>query len=283
MNYKSFVSIDFETMTPDLTSACAVGLVKVVDGIIFQKFYSLIRPIPDGRAERNTFIHGITDDMVLNAPTFADLFPQMLLLIGNLPIVCHNSSTDMNVMCRCMEYYKLSGLNTCNCVDTYALYGRGLKECCEENGIIFRHHDALEDAEACAKLYLCYNGYISHDLAHYDLREVISNKDKRHYEHDTLKPKSDEEIENKDTVFYKKKVVITGVFDSYPKRNELGAMLKNLGADVDTSISSRTNIVLVGQGAGPVKLRKIQDFNDQGKNIRLIYEPELCNIIEKLK
>ena len=38
MEKRSFVSIDFETMTPALTSACAVGLVKVVDNVIVQKF-----------------------------------------------------------------------------------------------------------------------------------------------------------------------------------------------------------------------------------------------------
>lgn len=40
----NFVAIDFETMTPELTSACAVGMVQVVNGVIMQKFYSLIKP-----------------------------------------------------------------------------------------------------------------------------------------------------------------------------------------------------------------------------------------------
>lgn len=283
MNNLNFVSIDFETMTPNLTSACAVGLVKVIDGVVSQKFYSLIKPIPDERTERNTFVHGITDEMVEQAPTFMELFPLISMFIGNLPLVCHNSSTDMNVLFRCMEYYQLTGFSDCDCVDTYALYGRGLKECCDENGILFRHHDALEDAEACAKLYLCYHGSVCQDMAHYDLRDVMANKEQRSYVHDTLIPLSDDEVENKETIFYKSKVVITGVFENFPNRNELGAILKELGADVDTSISSKTNIVLIGQGAGPSKLKKIEDLNAKGKNIRIIYETELCNIMEEIK
>ena len=47
----NFVAIDFETMTPELTSACAVGMVQVVNGVIMQKFYSLIKPYPDERTE----------------------------------------------------------------------------------------------------------------------------------------------------------------------------------------------------------------------------------------
>lgn len=50
----NFVAIDFETMTPELTSACAVGMVQVVNGVIMQKFYSLIKPYPDERTESET-------------------------------------------------------------------------------------------------------------------------------------------------------------------------------------------------------------------------------------
>lgn len=45
METQDFVAIDFETMTPELTSACAIGLVRVHSGVISQKFYSLIKPI----------------------------------------------------------------------------------------------------------------------------------------------------------------------------------------------------------------------------------------------
>lgn len=284
MNNSDFVSIDFETMTPELTSACSVGLVKVINSKITQKFYSLIKPIPDGRIERNTFVHGLTDEMVMDAPTFEELFPLLCSFIGDLPLVCHNRATDMNIIIRCMDYYNLSGLQISNNIDTLELYGKGLKACCEDNGIILEnHHDALADAEACAKLYLCYQGCICRDLAHYDLKEIISsNREGRSYEHDTLMPLSEEEIENKDSIFYLKKVVITGTFEAYPKRNDLGNILKNLGADVDTSISGKTNIVIVGHGAGPSKMDKIQKLNAQGKDIRLIYESELCTILNEL-
>lgn len=282
MEKLNFVAIDFETMTPELTSACAIGLVKVIDGVIFQKYYSLIKPIPDSRVERNTFVHGITDDMVANAPTFDDLFPQIKMFISDFPIVCHNSSTDMNVLSCCMEYYKLDGLKGNDCIDTHSLYNKGLKECCDENGIQFRHHDALEDAEACAKLYLCYNGHASMDLAHYDLKDVLANKEQRKYAHDTLLPLGEEEIENKDTIFFKQKVVITGVFDSFSDRNTLGEMLKGFGADINTSISKQTNIVLIGHNAGPSKLKKTQELIDKGYPVRRIYETELCKILNGL-
>lgn len=284
METQDFVAVDFEIMTPEYTSACAIGLVKVHNGVISQKLYSLIKPIPDGRSERNTHIHGLTDEMVAEAPTFEELFPLIRSFINGYPIVCHNSSTDINVFRRCMGYYNLTGIDVDNYIDTLKLYGKGLSECCKENGILLtNHHDALADAEACAKLYLCYQGCISKDLAHYSLKNILANKEARKYEHDTLQPLADEEIENKDTIFFQKKVVITGTFDAYPNRNELGATLKSFGADVDTAISGKTNIVIIGAGAGPAKLKKIEDLNAKGKNIRLIYEEELCEIMNNLK
>ena len=270
METRNFVAVDFETMTPELTSACSIGLVKVINGVISQKFYSLIKPIPDGRIERNTFVHGITDEMVVDAPTFKELFPVIKSFIGNLTLVCHNSSTDINVFRRCMAHYGLTGLDVDNYIDTLELYGRGLKACCEDNGIdLSDHHDALADAEACAKLFLCYQGCICMDRAKYNL-------------HDTLMPLSEDEIENKDTIFFQKKVVITGTFCNYPDRDELGSILKSFGADMNTTISGKTDIVIVGEGAGPSKLRKIQELKDKGKDIRMIYEKELCEIMNDI-
>mgnify|MGYP000252452287 CR=1 FL=1 len=75
METQDFVAIDFETMTPELTSACAIGLVRVHNGVISQKFYSLIKPIPDSRTERNTHVHGLTDEMVADAPHLLRIVP----------------------------------------------------------------------------------------------------------------------------------------------------------------------------------------------------------------
>ena len=283
MKYLNFVAIDFETLTPELTSACSIGLVKVLNGNIFQEFYSLIKPIPDDRTTRNSFIHGITDDMLTGAPTFKDLFHLITDFIADLPIVCHNQSTDINILYRCMEYYNLSGLDLNNVVDTLDIYNKSLDVCCKENGIVFNnHHNALSDAEACAKLYLCSNGVLSHDLASFNLKNVMANKEDRKFDSQTLIPLSDSEVLNCDTPFYKKKVVITGCFLNYPKRDELGIVIKKLGADVNTSISRKTDLVLVGNEAGPAKLNTIQKLNAEGVGIRIIYEEELMSILNDI-
>ncbi len=41
----SFVAVDFETAQPTRYSPCAIEMVKVVDGVITQRIFTLIRSI----------------------------------------------------------------------------------------------------------------------------------------------------------------------------------------------------------------------------------------------
>ena len=281
METLNFVAIDFETMTPELTSACAIGLVRVTDGNIQQKFYSLINPIPDNRDQNNTHIHCITPEMVVSAPTFAQLFPQLAQFIGGLPIVCHNRGADINIMQRCMDYYGLTGIDTANNYCTFEMTGQSLTACCAQFGISMgAHHDALDDADACAKVFLACQGEIVATTFKGGLSEVIAASRTKKFEHATLIPIADDQVQNQDTPFFHAKVVITGTFAAYPDRNELGRILQSLGADINTSISKKTNVVVIGQGAGPAKVKKIEALRAEGYNIRIIYEEELKQILD---
>lgn len=275
----NFVAIDFETMTPELTSACAVGIVKVVDNVISEKFYSLIKPIPDGRNERNTFIHGITEEMVANAPTWKELFPRIESLFESRVIVCHQASTDINILSELNRYYGIT-IGRCMTYDTYEITHKSLMDSCCDYGIDPGiHHDALCDASACAELYLACLGikfkkpnYVKVSKPGMKARELSSS---------TKKPLSAEDVENPNTPFFKKKVVITGLLTSYPIREELAQLLKKYGADINSSISGKTDIVIVGAGAGPSKLEKVAEYNAKGRNIRLIFEDELLQVLSE--
>lgn len=90
------------------------------------------------------------------------------------------------------------------------------------------------------------------------------------------------QVEKEDTIFYDKRVVITGVFSQYPVRDFLADILKKLGADINTSISKKTQIVCVGEGAGPSKMDKIHKLQIEGVDIKIITEQELYSIIDKI-
>lgn len=280
MKMNNFVAIDFETMTAVLTSACSIGMVKVINGNIQQEFYSLINPIPDDSKRNNTIVHGITMDMVSDAPDFAQLYPMIESFIADLPIVCHNRGTDINVLRECMNHFALKGVNINDNYCTYEITGLSLKDCCAKYGISLGvHHNALDDAFACAKVFLACQGDIVATTFKGGVSAAISQAAAKRINHDILKPLEDEQVQNQSTPFFHAKVVITGTFAAYPNRNELASTLKQLGADINTSISLKTNVVIMGQGAGPAKVKKIETLRDQGCDIRIIYEEELKQIL----
>ena len=90
----------------------------------------------------------------------------------------------------------------------------------------------------------------------------------------------EDEVTDKSTIFYNSKVVITGVFETY-SRNELGELIQKLGAKINQSISTQTNIVIVGESAGPRKMEKITELKDAGIDIRIIREQELLSILNR--
>lgn len=277
----SFTAIDFETMTAERSSACAIGLVKVIDGNISQRFYSLIKPIPDDRDTDNSLVHGITREMVANAPTFLELWPTINAIVGNDTLVAHNASFDQTVWISQLESYGCSdNPYKYRFICTFKMTELPLDKACKMHGIdIGTHHDALDDAMACAQLYLAENGHVQAKTFKGSLKTVFRDMKARKYDHDVLEPLDDSEIENQDTPFFHARTVITGVFAAYPDRNELGKMLKSLGADINTTISKRTDIVVVGDGAGPAKLKKIHELYEKGHEIRIIFEPELIEIL----
>ena len=276
-----FTAIDFETMTAEATSACAIGIVRVENNVIVQKFYSLIKPIPDSRAHNNSFVHGITPDMVEHAPTFEDLWPWIKDYFENQNIVAHNAQFDLDVLNATSDWYHID-FPIRDVYDTMSFTHCGLAESCALANIpLPDHHDPLCDATACAEILL-FSWGVSNFMNEKKKDKIIkTNFIEKAIDKNTLCPLCDEDVENKDTPFFHKKVVLTGTLTSFPKREVIAEILKQYGADINTSISKLTNIVVVGAGAGPSKMKKIQNLNDGGCDIRIIEEPEFLEILEK--
>lgn len=158
-----FVAIDFETANAFRGSPCAVGLAKVRNGQIVASHSLLMRPPEsvDFFLPWNTMIHGITPDMVLGKPRFADVWPEVLQFIGDLPVVAHNAAFDLGVIREaCIE----SGLPwptlhyACSLVlarRTYDLLSYSLPFVVEAAGLgEFDHHDAGADSRSAAGILL---------------------------------------------------------------------------------------------------------------------------------
>lgn len=108
-----------------------------------------------------------------------------------------------------------------------------------------------------------------------------SFREQRHIDSETKVPLPDEEVLNMDTPFFHRKVVITGVFESYPEREKLAELLRKYGADINGNISKKTNIVLKGDGFGTSKMKKIEELQAQGVDIRVYDETQLIALLNE--
>lgn len=158
-----FTAIDFETANSSMASACSVGLVKVRDGQVVDRIGWFIRP-PAGHdhfIDWNTRIHGITADMVLDAPTWLEQMPDLLAFTGDDHLVAHNAGFDMGVIkAACAATGFATPLYSYFCSlqiarTTYTLDSYKLPSVASAAGFAdFPHHDAVADAEACAAIII---------------------------------------------------------------------------------------------------------------------------------
>ena len=157
----SFVAIDFETADPGPDSACAVGLVKVVENRIVDQAKFLIRPPrrPPYSWFPFTRIHGITWDMVAGSPSFAGRWPEIAAFIDGADcLVAHNARFDRKVLhagCAAAGLPAPTVRFSCTVELARAAWNlrpTRLPDCCRFLGIRLHHHDPLSDALACARI-----------------------------------------------------------------------------------------------------------------------------------
>ena len=159
----NFTAIDFETANGSPASPCAVGLVRVRDGKIDDSLTLLIQPpYPnDFFSPFNIQVHGINPSDVADAPTWQQALELMLEFMGEDILVAHNAGFDMGVLTSsaalidaplpAFEYAcsLMIARKTYN-IESYRLnsvaYAIGHEE--------FNHHDALADADACARIII---------------------------------------------------------------------------------------------------------------------------------
>lgn len=138
---------------------CEVALLRFLRGTVIDSFVSLVNPLRpiDPRASA---VNGITDAMVVRAPTFADLLPRILDFLEDDPLVFHNAPFDLSFL---RSEARLAGGSWPgnHVIDTLHLARRtgrfrshSLPHICRELGIGSTFHRAEVDAWAAGKLLL---------------------------------------------------------------------------------------------------------------------------------
>lgn len=165
----NFIAIDVETANNQPSSICAIGAVKVVDGVIADRFYQLVKPEPEWYIRHfSEEIHGIFPEDTRDAPTFDRVWMSMLEHFGiacnwdNAVFVAHNKAFDERCLRAAFKVYGMTWPdNPFGCtlqkarrtIPRQLVGSYSLPYVCEFMGIPFyNHHNALADAEACAKI-----------------------------------------------------------------------------------------------------------------------------------
>lgn len=162
-NFRAII-LDFETtgLSPNGGDrTIEVGAVVVEAGAIVDRFQSLMNPgmRVSGFIESYT---GITNQMLSNAPTVAEVMRRLVGFIGRHPLVAHNASFDrrfldaefarighfrrQEVACSMLLARRIYPEAPCHTLEALVRY-----KCLQTTGV---HHRALADAEMTAHLWL---------------------------------------------------------------------------------------------------------------------------------
>ena len=275
----NFTAIDFETAIGKRWSICQVGIVRVENGRIINKISRLVKPPNNEYSEWNTRVHGITPSDTINSPFFPKVWNEIKPYFENNLIVAHNTDFDIDCLNKTLEYYDIPKPKfEIDC--TYKRTGQKLDNLCEAFDIkLDNHHDAECDAKACAEIYIKLLNNDKPDYSKNSIKQRTTKFQQKGYERikgDILKP--DLENANPSSQFFGKKVVFTGVLNSI-KRQTAAEIVKRQGADIDTGITKSTNFVIIGSAPGPSKLKKIEKYNNESSQIKIILEDEFLEMI----
>ncbi|MRR11060.1 exonuclease [bacterium] len=157
-----WVAIDFETASREKASACALGIAVVEDGRLVESHDWLIQPPGNIFEARNTWIHGIDEDLVAQEPEFDELWADIEQHLSGATLLAHNASFDIAVLRASLSRYELEPpeVQGYYCTVSMArkvwpqLPNHKLDSVCGYCGIDLAHHDAASDAAASARIAL---------------------------------------------------------------------------------------------------------------------------------
>lgn len=160
---RDFAAIDLENANRHYSSICAIGVVVVRNGEVTDRYYSLVRPIPEYYERYNTRVHGLRKADTHQARPFPAVWAEVKPLIEGLPLVAHNKRSDELLLQAAFRRYRM----TYPKFRFYCTYQAALKQLTGKTERFTldavasycghqmeHHHNALADAEACAMIAL---------------------------------------------------------------------------------------------------------------------------------
>lgn len=291
MNKPIYLAIDFETANNKRISACSFGYsLFTVDEELSSGKYLINPPEEEKFSPINTRIHGLRKTDVENALNFKDLWQRHLSsLFKNHVVILHNSSMDLSVLKSCFEYYDIKDFDflyfdTMSIAKKFDLPQK-LDSLSSHLGLYFSSsHNPEEDAVACGRVFskLAKGGlYISDNAKRLTYEEPktksITPKFNPSDNFNVLISYGINDNDILDVDFNGKSIVVTG--DLSIDREIAHSFIIERGGVIKSSISTKTDYVIVGQDFGPSKINKVGELNSvKNSNIKIISSKQFDEI-----
>lgn len=281
----SAVALDFETASASRASPCAIGLAWIVQGRVAHSTYRLIRP-PENRFDwGNIRVHGIRPHDVEQEPEFPQVWHDLAGLLNGKTLIAHNAAFDMGVLRATLSHYGLPSPQF-RTVCTLAVARRawpglpryGLSQVATYLGIQFRHHHALDDAEASAGI--AFRASAALGLSNVDelhdalldarpwqtepLRAVVAQPNRGRHPAPTKDGDPNHPL-------FGRKIVVTGMLDAMTRNEALEAITAVGGRSV-VQVSGEIDYLVTGAEPGWAKLDHARELQAAGHNLRIIDE-----------
>lgn len=278
----TFVSLDVETANADMSSICQIGICRFEGGEVVDRWETLINP-QTYFDYINEQIHGITAEMVSDSPTFIQVADEISQRVSGGLVVTHTRFDRTALM---QSYGKNekpffesewldSAMVARRAWPDVAQRGFGLAPLAKRCGIEFRHHNALEDAEAAGRVLL----HALHDSGE-DL-DWWRSRVRRPLTEWTLRQEG-----NPEGPLFGETVVFTGAL-SIPRR-EAAAIASQLGCNVVEGVTKAVTMLVVGDQdilklvghEKSSKHRKAESLIEKGQEIRILRETDFLELMK---
>lgn len=152
---------DVETPNCKNDSICSIGITFIENNNIVDKLYNLINP-ETYFDSMNTRIHHISENDVVNSPTFPEFWAKIEKYFSGCLLVGHNVTFDLCCIKKLLKRYSIDALPAYY-IDTlllsknliYDVSDYKLNTLCDYFNIeLHNHHNALDDCYSTAELFL---------------------------------------------------------------------------------------------------------------------------------
>lgn len=288
----NFIAIDFETANHNRSSACQIGLAKVVDNEIIERKSYYIKPTPNYYESINKRIHKIDESLTNDKPTFNELWESELKdYFSGFDLVAHNAPFEKSVFNALGELYDLQLPEMIYCslaISRYyfpELIDYRLDTICKALNIeLGTHHNAEDDAVGSANiiLALAYK-YDLNRLSDFDW-SYSSGSHRKGNDGKTLFASETEKYTADENIVKGKAFCITGKL-AYIRRDVAAEVIQKAGGIYSKSLTKKVNYLIVGDlslfgdNYESQKIKKVKALKDSGLDIEILTEQQFQEIV----